>query len=211
MSTRDFERIIDQHNGKLMHIKSAIEKTRADLDAAESAAAEIVEAQAIIQQVANDTQNNFVCRIADIVTTALDAVFGASAYEFDIEFVQKRGKTEVEIAFVRDGNKIDPLSASGGGAVDVASFALRVAVWSLLKNSGRPVLDTIILDEPFRFLSRDLQPLAGQMLKLLSKKLGVQFIMVTHNQDLIDCADAVFEVTNKNGESHVKQIEEGAA
>ena len=170
----------------------------------------IDEAQEIIQRVAKDTQNNFVCRIADVVSTALDAVFGADAYEFSLEFIQKRGKTEVEIAFVRDGSKIDPLSASGGGAVDVASFALRVAVWSLLKNSGRPVLDTIILDEPFRFLSRDLQPLAGAMLKTLSKKMGLQFVMVTHNQDLIDCADAVFEVTNKNGESHVTRLEDVA-
>jgi DNA repair exonuclease SbcCD ATPase subunit len=210
MASRDFERVLDRHKGKLQHVRESLAASRADLAKYEALLPSIEEAQEIIQRVAKDTQNNFVCRIADVVSMALDAVFGSDAYEFSLEFVQKRGKTEVEIAFVRDGSKIDPLSASGGGAVDVASFALRVAVWSLLKNSGRPVLDTIILDEPFRFLSRDLQPLAGAMLKTLSKKMGLQFVMVTHNQDLIDCADAVFEVTNKNGESHVTRLEETA-
>ena len=207
MTSRELQRAIDQHKGRAQQIGATLEAKRKELAGAEAMTQTIDEAQEIIQRVAKDTQNNFVCRSADVVSTALDAVFGADAYEFSLEFVQKRGKTEVEIAFVRDGSKIDPLSASGGGAVDVASFALRVAVWSLLKNSGRPVLDTIILDEPFRFLSRDLQPLAGSMLKTLSKKLGLQFVMVTHNPDLIESADMVFEVTNKNGESHVKRLE----
>jgi len=210
MTSRELQRAIDQHKGRAQQIGATLEAKRKELADAEAMTQTIDEAQEIIQRVAKDTQNNFVCRIADVVSTALDAVFGADAYEFSLEFVQKRGKTEVEIAFVRDDSKIDPLSASGGGAVDVASFALRVAVWSLLKNSGRPVLDTIILDEPFRFLSRDLQPLAGSMLKTLSKKLGLQFVMVTHNPDLIESADMVFEVTNKNGESHVTKLE-GAA
>jgi DNA repair exonuclease SbcCD ATPase subunit len=207
MASRDLERRIDQQKGRLAGVREMLVKQKAQLAKNEKLSKDIDEAQEIIQRVAKDTQNNFVCRIADVVTMALDAVFADDAYEFGIEFVQKRGKTEVEISFIRDGNKIDPLSASGGGAVDVASFALRVAVWSLLKNSGRPVLDTIILDEPFRFLSRDLQPLAGKMLETISRKLGIQFIMVTHNPDLIDNADAIFEVTNSGGESHVKELE----
>jgi DNA repair exonuclease SbcCD ATPase subunit len=210
MTSRELQRAIDQHKGRAQQISATLEAKRKELAGAEAMTQTIDEAQEIIQRVAKDTQNNFVCRIADVVSTALDAVFGADAYEFSLEFIQKRGKTEVEIAFIRDGSKIDPLSASGGGAVDVASFALRVAVWSLLKNSGRSVLDTIILDEPFRFLSRDLQPLAGSMLKTLSKKLGLQFVMVTHNPDLIESADMVFEVTNKNGESHVTRLEDVA-
>lgn len=171
----------------------------------EKTSATIDQAQALIQVVAEQTQQNFVYRISDVVSMALDAVFGSDAYEFLIEFQQKRGKTEAEIYFVRDGERIDPLSAAGGGAVDVASFAMRVAIWSLIKNSSGKISDTIVLDEPFRFLSKGLQAKAGEMLSMLSAKLGIQFIMVTHNQDLVESADCVFTVSNVNGESKIME------
>ena len=43
-------------------------------------------------------------------------------------------------------------------------------------------------------LSRELQPKAGEMIKMLSDKLKIQFIIITHNQDIIESADKVFEI-----------------
>ena len=34
------------------------------------------------------------------------------------------------------GNIVDPTDEDGGGVVDVASFSLRLAAWSLGKNSA---------------------------------------------------------------------------
>jgi len=160
----------------------------------------IEEAQLIIQHVGQQTQQELEYQISDIVSTALSAVFD-SPYEFKIEFVQKRGQTEAELYFMRGSDKIDPTTESGGGAVDVAAFAIRLALWSISRAES---CNTIILDEPFRFLSRELQPRAGEMLKRLSNKLDVQFIIVTHNQDLIEAADRVFSVRIKNGRTTVE-------
>ena len=92
--------------------------------------------------------------------------------------------------------------ASGGGVIDIASFALRIALWSI--SSPRP-MNTLIFDEPFRFLSRELQPRAGIMLQEICKKLGLQIILVTHNPSLIDSADKIFRVSQRNGKSIVKE------
>jgi DNA repair exonuclease SbcCD ATPase subunit len=92
---------------------------------------------------------------------------------------------------VKDGEEIDPMTASGGGVVHVASFALRIAMWSLQRPRPR---ETILLDEPFHFLSRDLQPKASELLKVISKRLGIQFVIVTHDDSLTEAADKVFEV-----------------
>jgi DNA repair exonuclease SbcCD ATPase subunit len=175
------------------------------LSAATNRQQHIEEAQQVLQLVAQKTQEGVVLHISDIVTAALDAVFEDTAYGFQIEFMQKRGKTEAELYFERGGERIDPMTASGGGPVDVAAFALRVALWSLLRRSSG-IADTIVLDEPFRFLSRDLQSKAGQMLKMLSEKLGVQFIFVTHVQDLVDSADRVFEVSKRGKFSKVEVV-----
>lgn len=178
------------------------ETRRTELQARQAA---IEEAQRILQLVAQKTQEGIVLHISDIVTAALDAVFEETAYGFRVEFVQRRGKTEADLFFERGGERIDPMTASGGGPVDVAAFALRVALWSLLRRS-QGIADTIILDEPFRFLSRDLQPKAGQMLKMLSEKMGVQFVFVTHVQDLVDSADRVFQVVKKGKIAKVETV-----
>lgn len=198
--------IVRMKTGEKGYIEAQLEKCILKIAAIEKSIDISATAQEILQIVAKDTQNMFVSNISDVVSSALEAVFGENSYKFSVEFVQRRGKTEVDMYFIRDGEKIDPLSSSGGGAVDVASFALRVAVWSILVNSNRKISNTIILDEPFRFLSRELQPLAGNMLKMLSDKLGIQFIIVTHNQDIIENGDKVFEVSNDGSHSFVNKV-----
>lgn len=158
------------------------------------------QAQLIIQEVAKQTQSQLEYHISDVVSMALSAVFD-DPYEFSLRFVERRGKTEADIVFLREDEEVDPLQSAGGGAVDVASFALRIALWSIGKPRSR---NTIILDEPFRFLSADLQPKAGEMMKLLSERMGIQFIIVTHNKSLIESADRVFTVSKPKEKSVVE-------
>lgn len=139
------------------------------------------EAQRIVQHLASEVQNQVHGRISQIVSRCLTAVFVEDPYEFQIEFEIKRGKTEAKLQFVRDGVVVDPLTASGGGVVDVASFALRLAALVLTKPPRRKLL---VLDEPFRFVSADYRDRVRQLLLRLSEELGLQIIMVTHDPAL---------------------------
>lgn len=159
----------------------------------------IEEAKSILQTVSQKTQQELEYKISEIVSLALCAVFD-DPYEFIINFVIKRGKTEAEIKFVKDGSSFDPLSSTGLGVVDIASFACRISTWNLKKPNSR---NTIILDEPFKFLDKSQQHKAGEMLKMLSDKLGIQFIIVTHEEEIIESADKVFKVCKKGDTSYV--------
>lgn len=87
------------------------------------------------------------------------------------------------------------------GAVDIAAFALRVVSWSMSYPKLRNV---IILDEPMKNLSKDMQEKASMMIKEVSKKLGIQFIIVTHEDTLASYADKTFMVEkNRKGISKV--------
>ena len=143
--------------------------------------------------------------ISDIVSLAIESVFN-DPYEFKIEFVEKRGKTECEIWFIKNGEKLDPKTASGGGAVDVASFALRLALWNLKKPKSR---NTLILDEPFKHLKGFEENVKViQTIKLLSEKLGLQIIMVHDErvpiEEIKKGADKIFEVSIKKVEYMMK-------
>lgn len=181
------------------YLQEKLSNDEKSLIALKRSADDLLEVRALFQKAAQDTQQKLEFHISNLVSTALAAVFD-DPYTFQLEFVQKRNKTEAELWFVRNGEKMKPIDASGGGAVDVASFALRIAFWSLTKKT-RPL---IILDEPFKHLSSDLQNRASDMLKMLSENLGLQIILVSHIDQLILNAAKEFKVSLNRGKSEVK-------
>jgi DNA repair exonuclease SbcCD ATPase subunit len=163
------------------------------------------QAREVIREVGIKTQQQLQYHISDITSLALEAVFN-DPYTLTVEFVQRRNKTECDLYFERGGNKVDPLSASGGGAVDVAAFALRIASWSMQRPRTRNV---IILDEPFKHLKGvEANQRVLDMINEISRKMKVQIIMVSDEriprEDIIASADKLFEVSIKNGVSRIK-------
>jgi len=191
---------LEQQKGQAFQIQSSLSTLQDELREKKRSLTRHEQAREVIRTVGIATQNQISFHISDITSLALEAVFH-EPYKLEVEFVQRRNKTECDLYFVRNGEKMDPLSASGGGAVDVAAFALRIASWSMARPRTRNV---IILDEPLRFLSADLQERASAMIKEISKKLGIQFILITHNDILTSYADKTFRVSIKKGISCVK-------
>lgn len=200
----DFEKIeslFNQSKGVRSQIQKQLQEAAELKRYSEKKLKLIEEAQAFLQKVAQSTQENLKFKIEDIVNLALESVF-PNEYLFQMNFNVSRGKTEAELIFQdkRTGQTIDPMEASGGGVVDLTCFALRISAFAL--ESGTDNL--IILDEPFKFISRDLQERAGEILKKLSQKMKLQIILVTHIPEFIDIADKVFEVKkNDKGISRV--------
>lgn len=162
-------------------------------------------AQVLLQTVAKETQEHLKFQIEDIVNLALDTCF-PNEFTFSIEFVIKAGRTEAELRFTsqKTGRPVDPMNAVGGGVVDVTAFALRIASYALDNTCD----NVIILDEPMKFVSKDLLYRAGEILRTLSERMNLQIIMVTHEQKFIDIADRIFTVTkDSDGISHVKVTE----
>jgi len=197
MNITELRQILERKKGKRDSLLQQFSDANTSWKEATLLAGKLEQARTIIKTVALQTQRELEYHINSITTSALEAVF-PDPYEFKLEFVERGEKTEADAYFLKNGEQIDPMSGSGGGAVDIAAFSLRASVWRL-----KPSRAVLILDEPFRFLSRDLQPRAAEMLKEISKKLKLQIIMVTHNEDLLECADKVFMVKQKNGIARV--------
>lgn len=159
------------------------------------------QAQLVIQTVAKQTQKQLEYHISELVSLALQSVFERD-YKLTLSYETKREKTEVYFFLEEDGRLVDPLYGCGGGVIDIISFALRISLHSLSNKTDK----VIILDEPFRFLSSDLQSKAGEMLKELSEKLGLQVIMVSHIKPLIEQSDHVFEINRAERVSKVEKI-----
>lgn len=194
--------------GQLEQIQSNVKSKNTEVTTLKNRLIDIEKTQVLLQTTAKETQDGLTVHLEDIVQMALDTCF-PDEYKFCIEFELKRGSTVCDM-YLQDttedkdsGFKIHPMQASGGGLVDIISLALRLAVWTLSKPDN-----VIVLDEPFKFLSDNLRPMAGGILHKMSRKLGLQIIMVTHDQILMEIADKIFKVRkSKTGVSKIIVME----
>lgn len=171
-----FRRRLDGLLAEWKHLSRSVKEESDALNLAEDRITHTEQAQQILQTIAQSVQQTAHDQIAGVVSKCLEAVFD-EPYEFKIIFERKRGKTEARLVFFRDGHEFDPLTASGGGVVDVAAFALRLACIALSQPQTRRLL---VLDEPFAHCKPPhvLAPKINQMLMELSKQMGFQFVVI---------------------------------
>lgn len=194
----DYDKALAKATAKRAAAKAASGRARAALAKARQRAKGAAAALAIAQQLAQGVQAAAHKQVALVVGRCLTAIFD-EPYEFEIIFERKRGKTEAKLVFIRDGNEVDPMDAAGGGVIDVASFALRLAAMMLTRPGVRKLL---ILDEPFKFLSEGYRPRVRGMLAGITREFGVQVVMVTHLKELV--TGTVIEVESGQSEEQVQ-------
>ncbi|TCP70053.1 ATP-binding protein [Baia soyae] len=138
-----------------------------------------------------------------LVTRALQMVFGP-AFSFIIELSEAGKNPSAEFFVVTDWDgmqvKNKPQDSRGGGIVDIISLALRIALITTIQPR---VEGPLILDEPGKHVSKDYVVPMVQFLQLISQTYGRQIILVTHNSDLTESADQVYEVRLNGGKSEV--------
>ncbi len=193
------KKLLNDHEGERIFLKNAIAECHNKLDVLDQDLYCCAEVREVFQKSAQITQTYLETNLSNIVTRALGIVFEDIDLGFTVRFVPKRNGTECEMWLTEDGEEYDPLNSSGFGAADVISFALRLAMWKINKTRN-----TLVFDEPFRNLDEWRMPQASLMLAVLGQELGVQMIVVTHEDALSENADKVFTVSKKNGVSTVK-------
>lgn len=191
---------LEQEKGKLQQVQSDIDSVESALANLQAQAMHIEQAQTIIRIVGQQMQEKLSWYIDDMVTYAMDAIFPDDPAQFKLEFIQRRGRTEADLWLVdSQGNRIKPQDDDGGGLVNVVAFALRVALWGLMKMT-RP---TIILDEPFHYLhNRQAQARVAELLNVVATRLGIQIIMVSgedESPEIISMADRLIEIKKTGG------------
>lgn len=166
---------------KESEVISSIEESKQILEQKEEEFELVKSLQEACQIVASCIQKTAHEKITRVVNKCLSTVFD-DPYEAEIIFERKRNKTEAQIVFKRDGHILDdPMEESGGGAIDVAAFAFRLACIMLSQPQKKKLL---ILDEPFKFVSKRYRPRIRQLLNELVEACGLQIIMITHIQRL---------------------------
>jgi len=193
---------IQRQAGRRDQLLYNLSETKAAVKTLVQEQTDLARALEIIQVVSKLTQQELEIHISELVSLALEAVF-PRPYKLVLSFELRRNRSEADLLLEdEDGNRVNPMDSVGGGVVDVAAFALRIALFTL--KQPRPN-NVIIVDEPFKFLhSIELQAQVGVLLKEISRKLKIQLIVVSDQKIMAEKADKCFLIENKNRVSMVK-------
>ena len=206
MTIEEIRNKLERRKGQRIQIQNDIDSLEVTMAVNKKLLRAHEKAREIIKMVGLKTQKQLSYNVSEITSMALAAVM-KHPYKVKLEFAERRNKTECDIFFARKGERIDPFMG-GGGAVDVAAFALRIASWSMQSPRSR---NTLILDEPFKHLKGEqtnVQVL--EMVKELSTKLQLQIIMVSDErvsrEATIEATDKLFETSIKKGVTKIIEI-----
>lgn len=142
--------------------------------------------------------------IETLVTQGLQTIFD-DTLSFHIVPTTKARTSGVEFvvrsALTHEAVETPVMDARGGGLAAVVGFLLRLVVLLLSDSPGREKL--LVLDETFAHVSAEyLEPL-GQFLRQVVDRTGVQIVMVTHQPEFLDVADAAYRFTQVDGRTKV--------
>lgn len=156
----------------------------------------------LFSSVLTSLRRTVIKELRTIVTPVIKHVFIDENFSFDIQYKQS-GNNHYYTPIIRDGTKIRiPKSDSGGGIIPILDFTLRVA---FLELGSKKVEKVLFLDEPFGGLGL-LSYRTADIISKLSKRLGIQFIINTHDFSIAETADKKWKVTKRNGRSYVKEL-----
>ena len=156
----------------------------------------VLKSQALLQSVAEEVQSQLSSKIDNIVNLGLATCF--PEYTFELKYVPSRGKTEVRFVFKLGEDEVDILNQNGGGLVDLVTFCLRVAVFAISSTDN-----VIVLDEPYKYVSKTLRPKIAELLSALSEKMNIQFIYVTHIEELSETSNKNIIIKKVKGVSEI--------
>jgi DNA repair exonuclease SbcCD ATPase subunit len=171
--------------------KSVLDKTRTDLKLCEDRAQLLNLASEVLKRIGDQKKQQTIIIFEKVVTAAISEVFGFNyVFKIDIDSEGKRVSTKFKL-IDSSGNEISIMDGVGGGLIDVVSFVLRV----LILASAKPKrMQALFLDESFKHLSEAYRPKVATLLKSLSKRLGMQFLLVTHQSELLEAADVAYQL-----------------
>jgi DNA repair ATPase RecN len=156
------------------------------------------EARVVLTEAGKAIHKEMVKRIEDLVTLSIRTVY-ERPFRFHIEFEEKRKTLEARPIIFEGKDEYEIKEDKGGGLIELISFALRIVLWSITEPRTR---NFFIFDEPFKRAGIYIEKI-GQILRYLSKKLKIQVLIFTHEDELIDICDRVYRVTHDGKESKV--------
>lgn len=190
---------VGQARGRLAGVRSHLASARSDIKRLSDEVDLLEHVAELLRTLVDAEITEGVKAVEALQTEGVRAVFADQDIEVKAEVEVLRGKVNVSLLTSQrkeNGTVVSGASLDGfGGAVStVQSVLLRLAL--LFRRGLRPVL---FLDETLPAFDDKYVHNMAVFLKTLSKRLGVDILLVTHNQALVEAADRSYRIRRDKG------------
>ncbi len=173
-------------------INNEIEKNDRTISSNDNSISLAQKSSEVIKLWLEDSLKNNIDSISSLVTSGLKTVFCDRDLEFKIYQEMKYNKVAIRFA-LKDGDaEGNPKNTNGGAASVIISLILRLFIMSKLN-----MCNLILLDESMADLNAEYIPAAASFMKQLSDLLGINILLVTHNEDYLKYAHTSYEGDKK--------------
>lgn len=153
----------------------------------------------VIRSLIDSEINDSVQAVEKLQSEGLRTVFDDQDLSVSASVETQRGKISVELLTsqkLADGTVIEGLSndAFGGAITTVQSVLMRIIV--ILRRDMRPLL---LLDESLPAFDANYVSNMADFLRALSERLGLDILLVSHNQSLVEGAHKAYQIKKVGG------------
>lgn len=199
----------DKHKSEISTVRDkidAIESLHDRIESIESRTTELTQQLAQVKElkqsytaVKEETRKQYISKINQYTNEIFTAIYQNKSYES--VYID----TEYNITLRRtDGTTIEPSLTSGGESA-IVNLALRAGVYRVITEAGNTSLPPFILDEPTTFLDTQHVGKLEQLARTMADWDIKQVFIVSHNEQLIESGDAVYNVRKGDDSSYVEK------
>jgi len=194
ITVKDLQRRTDQIDGFYQAYRQQEKELTKTVDNLKKNIDRDVKASTVLKHLLDIMVKDEVTRMAGLITYGLKTIFEDQNLTFIPEITKKNEKIYIELKTNNDGIE-GGYKSFGGSVAVIESFLLRVLC--LLKKKFAKFM---ILDETFSAVGVEYIANTGKLISELSKKIGLDVLLVTHQKEFQNSADHVYRVKeSKNG------------
>jgi hypothetical protein len=180
---------LERKAGQAEALKGQISGIDEEIATLTAASVRHAQAAALLTTIGEQAQLTAREKVEGLATRALQVIFGEQ-YSCALIPGERAGLATLELVIrSRYGSELvetPVLEARGGGMAAVVGYVLRLVVLMLTED----LRNILFLDETFAHVSAEFEPRVAEFLREVSRKAGVQQVLVTHSLVYGEFADA---------------------
>jgi len=194
------EKDVSYQQGRRNELAERLENLKGRLSRLEVERELLAASRTLFQKVSMLVRYRISDRFAELATEALKFIFQREDLRFIVNLDVKGNLPVASFLVEVDGHAIDPRNALGGSVYEIVGVCLRLICLEVFKIEG-----PLVLDEPLRSVDDTNLSSALEFILQYCRSTGRQLFIVTHNRQIANSADKLFEVAQAGGISSVRE------
>lgn len=147
----------------------------------------------ILKRMMDQLSRSQINHLTDLLNSSVQSIFFDRQYSIELQVTELRNQNQLKILLhedTTDGHIISDINDNGYGLKGIIGFILQC--YFIIYYKQEPIL---FLDEAFGNLSSQYLPYLKALVNSLTNKYGFRFVLITHDERLMELADRTYRVT----------------